>query len=84
MVGGQTRRAIATKLGAVNDVLRQGDRGDAVRVAQQRLDAAGFGPGPIAGIFGPRTHSAVIDFQSSEDLKVDGIVGRQTWAALLG
>jgi peptidoglycan hydrolase-like protein with peptidoglycan-binding domain len=37
----------------------------------------------VDGIFGPRTEAAVRDFQRNENLSVDGIVGRQTWTALL-
>jgi peptidoglycan hydrolase-like protein with peptidoglycan-binding domain len=36
----------------------------------------------IDGIFGPKTETAVKDFQSGEGLTVDGIVGPQTWAKL--
>jgi N-acetylmuramoyl-L-alanine amidase len=34
------------------------------------------------GIFGPITEEAVRRFQAGKGLTVDGIVGRQTWAAL--
>ena len=37
----------------------------------------------VDAIFGPKTEAAVREFQSNENLTVDGIVGRQTWAALL-
>jgi peptidoglycan hydrolase-like protein with peptidoglycan-binding domain len=37
----------------------------------------------VDGIFGPRTEAAVRGFQQNENLSVDGIVGRQTWTALL-
>jgi hypothetical protein len=51
---------------------------------QQQLAAAGFNPGPIDGIFGARTASAVRAFQSARGLKVDGIAGPQTMGALGG
>jgi peptidoglycan hydrolase-like protein with peptidoglycan-binding domain len=35
------------------------------------------------GIFGPRTRAAVMRFQSSHGLQVDGIVGKQTETALI-
>ena len=51
----------------------------AVRVLQRRLVLAGDSPGPIDGLYGPLTMSAVIRFQASRGLAVDGIVGHQTW-----
>ncbi|MFC3169200.1 N-acetylmuramidase domain-containing protein [Paracoccus fontiphilus] len=60
-----------------------GSRGAAVRVAQERLLAAGFDPGPIDGIYGAATRTAAIAFQFSAGLAQDGITGPQTWAALI-
>jgi peptidoglycan hydrolase-like protein with peptidoglycan-binding domain len=37
----------------------------------------------VDGDFGPNTEQAVRGFQGNENLAVDGIVGRQTWTALL-
>ena len=37
----------------------------------------------VDGIFGPKTEAAVRDFQQNENLSADGIVGKQTWTALL-
>ncbi|SFK16959.1 peptidoglycan L-alanyl-D-glutamate endopeptidase CwlK [Halobacillus dabanensis] len=42
---------------------------------QTKLSRLGYSPGPIDGIFGPRTKSAVKAFQYNEGLQVDGIVG---------
>jgi peptidoglycan hydrolase-like protein with peptidoglycan-binding domain len=64
--------------------LRQGSRGSAVADLQRRLDAAGFSPGPADGVFGPLTDTAVRSFQRAKGLGIDGIVGPQTWGALLG
>jgi len=59
--------------------LRQGSRGDEVR----RLQAAlGMPQSEQDGIFGPRTAQAVRTFQQSQGLQVDGVVGRQTLAAI--
>jgi peptidoglycan hydrolase-like protein with peptidoglycan-binding domain len=52
----------------------------AVRVLQRRLALGGDSPGPIDGRFGPLTRDAVMRFQASHGLLVDGIVGPQTWA----
>lgn len=63
-------------------VLRHGARGSAVTRLQRALKAKGFDPGPVDGIFGNGTLSAVRRFQSARGLAVDGVVGARTWAAL--
>jgi len=63
--------------------LRQGDRGSAVTRFQTLLRFAGFNPGPIDGIFGPRTQAALLAFQRSvKELEVTGVVDVETWVAL--
>jgi peptidoglycan hydrolase-like protein with peptidoglycan-binding domain len=49
-----------------------------VRALQRRLRALGTTPGPIDGLYGPLTRSAVERFQQRHGLAADGIVGRQT------
>lgn len=68
--------------GEAAPLLRLGDYGDNVIRLQNMLLSAGYDPGPIDGIFGPRTQAATIEFQRSAGLLVDGIVGPQTWGAL--
>jgi len=63
-------------------LLKRGSRGPDVRNLQRRLDELGYRPGPIDGIFGPRTEAAVRAFQRDSGLKVDGIVGPRTRANL--
>ena len=67
---------------ARNQVLRQGSTGGAVKILQTGLNGKGY---PLVGdgIFGPATDAAVRRFQSDNGLAVDGIVGPQTWGALL-
>jgi peptidoglycan hydrolase-like protein with peptidoglycan-binding domain len=36
-----------------------------------------------SGVFGPKTRDAVEDFQEAHGLEDDGIVGKNTWKALL-
>lgn len=63
-------------------VLRGGSRGAYVTRLQEKLQAAGFNPGAIDGAFGARTEQAVKNFQRANGLRVDGIVGANTWNAL--
>lgn len=67
--------------------LQRGDSGPTVAKLQERLAAVGFNPLPPSGdgraIFGPRTDKQVRAYQASRKLTVDGIVGSQTWTALL-
>lgn len=64
------------------ETLEFGASGAEVEEVQKKLKAVGFDPGPIDGLFGPATEAAVLAFQWSEDLLVDGIVGSRTLAAL--
>lgn len=64
-------------------LLRQGDRGPAVKRFQTLLWVARFNPGPIDGIFGPRTQSALLAFQGSQkELEITGVVDEETWVAV--
>lgn len=83
VVGPLTRGAM-DKLLKPLPVVRIGDRRPAVEQLQRLLSDAGVDPGPIDGIFGPATESAVLRFQRQRTLVVDGIVGSQTWGALRG
>jgi peptidoglycan hydrolase-like protein with peptidoglycan-binding domain/TPR repeat protein len=54
----------------------------AVKGLQRRLASLAYSPGPIDGRYGPLTEGAVIRFQAAHGLRVDGIAGRLTLAAL--
>jgi immune inhibitor A len=72
-----------TASGAGTDpTLRRGARGPDVARLQQALINLGFDPGPVDGIFGPKTDAAVRAYQRSRGLAADGIVGPLTWASL--
>ncbi len=49
---------------------------------QQALKNAGFYNGPVDGKIGPMTQEAIRQFQQAHGLKVDGVVGTQTWQQL--
>ncbi|HOJ12037.1 MAG TPA: spore cortex-lytic enzyme [Clostridiales bacterium] len=59
-----------------------GSRGQEVINIQTRLKKWGYYKGDIDGIFGSQTYQAVRYFQSKNGLKVDGIAGPETLAAL--
>lgn len=63
--------------------VRRGNEGPCVSNAQGLLTAHGVSPGPIDGIFGPRTDEATRTFQRGRGLDVDGIIGPHTWTHLM-
>lgn len=63
-------------------VVKQGSKGDAVKMLQQLLTEWGYDPGSADGVFGAKTLKAVKQFQTDLSLDVDGIVGQMTWAML--
>jgi peptidoglycan hydrolase-like protein with peptidoglycan-binding domain len=68
---------------AAQPLVRLGSRGRSVLELQQLLVASGFDSGPVDGIFGPLTDTAVRSLQASHRLGIDGICGRHTWATLV-
>lgn len=67
---------------AYGQILRLGDRGQAVSALQSRLRDRGYYYGQVDGIFGADTESAVLQLQRDNNLTQDGIVGAQVYAAL--
>lgn len=63
-------------------MLTVGSKGLDVKELQQNLKNQGFNLGPIDGIFGENTKSAVIQFQKKNGLDPDGIAGPKTQAKL--
>ena len=63
-------------------LVRSGSRGEDVKTLQAQLNALGYDCGTVDGIFGAKTYNAVVKFQKDRGLAVDGIVGKNTWAAL--
>ena len=68
----------------VNKTIRKGNKGELVKKCQQLLVKHGYSLGicGVDGDFGTATEKAVKEFQKDNGLKVDGIVGESTWAAL--
>lgn len=63
-------------------IQQQGSIGEDVRSIQYLLNSHGSSLS-VDGDFGPLTKAAVEQFQQSHGLGVDGIVGNQTWPALI-
>lgn len=70
-------------LGAQHPLLKRGKRGPDVLELQTKLNMAGLDPPlDLDGAFGQLTAQAVVAFQLTKGLAVDGIAGPDTWAAL--
>lgn len=79
IVGPRTLQAAAKCTVAYNA------RGPITKWIQARLIGKGYSVGATGadGIFGKNTYAAVESFQAKNKLKVDGIVGINTWTVLL-
>lgn len=64
--------------------LKRGNKGEFVTLLQTKLANKGYDLGKygVDGDFGSATEAAVKQFQRDHGLTVDGIVGKNTWAAL--
>ncbi len=61
--------------------IQYGSSGDDVKKLQKELNKKGYKL-DVDGQFGAKTQSAVRDYQSKNNLSVDGIVGENTWGSL--
>ncbi|MEU7136077.1 GH25 family lysozyme [Streptomyces sp. NPDC046261] len=75
IIGPKTWQALIT-------TVRSGSAGDAVRAAQSLLNAHGAAL-QVDGVFGAGTRDATVSFQRTRNLTPDGIIGPNTWQALL-
>lgn len=63
--------------------MESGQQGATVKSAQTRLKATV--PTLVAdGVFGSKTKNAVMAYQTTQGLAIDGIIGTHTWASLYG
>jgi peptidoglycan hydrolase-like protein with peptidoglycan-binding domain len=65
-------------------LLRLGLRGAAVSQLQRLALVLGHDPGPIDGVFGPRTETAARALQADLRVSADGVVGDETRSAVAG
>ncbi|MDK2917330.1 MAG: N-acetylmuramoyl-L-alanine amidase [Candidatus Petromonas sp.] len=76
VVGKQTKSALGISTTTAGRYSKE------IEVAQRKLKQWGYYDGPIDGIYGPKTYSAVVKFQRKNGLRVDGYIGPQTRKAL--
>lgn len=85
LVGENTWKALFIGAGFplyFNHYIQSGSTGAHVRYVQERLNALGYSAGNADGIYGAKTEQAIKDFQSKNNLEVDGVVGPLTWNSL--
>ena len=87
-IGDTTNYSIVDEVKKVNielEILRKGSKGAQVKTLQRILVALGYSVGAsgVDGDFGNATYNAVIRFQKDRKLAADGVVGKDTWSALL-
>ena len=63
--------------------LSYGSHGSDVKTLQELLNQNGYSL-DVDGIFGSKTQEAVKDYQTKNNLAVDGIAGNETWGSLSG
>ena len=76
--------ASARTYAVVLPLVQRGDSGATVKAIQQLLVLRGYDPGGVDGEFGKNTKAAAEKLQAAADIEVDGKVGGDTWAVLLG
>ena len=62
---------------------RDSEEASEIRYLQELLTWRNFSPGNVDGDFRDNTERAVKAFQSANGLDDDGVVGQQTWEALI-
>ncbi|MEL7351572.1 MAG: peptidoglycan-binding domain-containing protein [Cyanobacteria bacterium P01_A01_bin.116] len=82
VVGPSNWAALCANVPVHMPVLRLGNHGMTVGVAQKYLKKLGFYGGSIDAYFGPEMHFSLIDFQSTFGLVGDGILDTITWDKL--
>jgi N-acetyl-anhydromuramyl-L-alanine amidase AmpD len=84
----QLRADVAARIGdgggnpRVWPIVSRGATGERVKTIQYLLRARGYSV-TVDGNFGPATETAVKSFQTSKGLTADGVVGANTWEALI-
>lgn len=73
---------IKNPISSITRLLKQGTRGNDIKILQTYLNTHSYDSGIADGIFGPKTKASVIKFQKANNLKPDGLVGVLTRAKM--
>ena len=79
-----TKETGGDKVTITLDTLKSGSKGENVEALQSQGYSRGYPCGTVDGDFGSNTLTAVKKFQKAKKLTQDGVVGSNTWHALLG
>lgn len=69
---------LKSKTQTIQTLSKFGSRGEEVTQIQQKLKEQGFYYDNVDGIYGKNTENAVIKYQQSKGLRIDGIAGSET------
>lgn len=79
LVGPKTKAELYKYVHYEGKLLKKGAHGEAVKDVQEHLKELGYYNGHLDGKYGPLTRLAVLRFQKVNHLKMDGIVGPNTF-----
>lgn len=74
----------ASTLTCAEAAYHQGDQGQDIASIQGQLNALGYNVGSADGDFGEATANAISNFQRDRGLDVDGVIGMDTYRAIMG
>ena len=81
--GTTTTTGGSSKVSVTVDTVKNGSKGDSVKALQILLNGLGFNCGTADGDAGSKTVAAIKKFQKAKGLTADGVVGKNTWNAIL-
>ena len=79
---GQMQQEQAQQQQAQQQQGQQQSRSEAVKELQQALNDQGYSAGPVDGIMGPQTQSAVRNYQEAQGMQASGEVDQETLSSL--
>jgi peptidoglycan hydrolase-like protein with peptidoglycan-binding domain len=82
VVGNKTWRALYSGSPVDMPNLKKGDKGEVVKLVQQRLSLGGSDIGKVDGVFGSKMEAGIKALQKSNGLPEDGIIGDRTWTVI--